>query len=80
MHENEHDDACIHGDLYTSICIIMCRLCVKYVKFFLHDCNSFMAYDSLVSMLVHWKMLEMMIFKEVSKIMAFKMILKMERI
>jgi hypothetical protein len=25
MHENEHDDACIHGDLYTSICIIMCR-------------------------------------------------------
>jgi hypothetical protein len=79
MHENEHDDACIHGDLYTSICIIMCRLCVKYVKFFLHDCDSFMAYDSLVSMLVHWKMLEMMIFKEVSKIMALKKVLKMER-
>ena len=79
MHENEHDDACIHGGLYTSICIIMCRLCVKYVKFFLHDCHSFMAYDSLVSMLVHWKMLEMMIFKEVSKIMALKKVLKMER-
>ncbi len=52
---------------------------MKYVKFFLHDCDSFMAYDSLVSMLVHCKMLEMMIFKEVHKIMAFKMVLKMER-